>query len=142
MSRVAVRLFYSETVRELTLSLYNRTSPIKHRRFCYTTTMSKAKEFVDAKIKGNKVVMFSKSYCPYCKMAKKALGNHGVKGDFVEIEDRDDTDEIQDYLLSITGGRSVPRVFIGGKCIGGGSETSKMEREGELLPMLKEVGAV
>ena len=53
-----------------------------------------------------------------------------------------DCDAIQDYLLSITGARSVPRVFIGGKCIGGGTETKTLKDQGKLLPMLKDAGAL
>lgn len=30
-------------------------------------------EYVDREIRENKVMVFSKSTCPYCKMAKKAL---------------------------------------------------------------------
>lgn len=54
----------------------------------------------------------------------------------------DDCDAIQDYLLSITGARTVPRVFIGGKFIGGGSETRDLHQKGKLVPMLKSAGAL
>jgi len=30
--------------------------------------------------------------------------------------------QIQDHLLTLTGARSVPRVFVGRKCIGGGDD--------------------
>ena len=32
-----------------------------------------AQDFVDRKVRDNKVIVFSKSYCPYCKKAKQAL---------------------------------------------------------------------
>jgi len=35
-------------------------------------------------------------------------------------------------MSQLTGGRIVPRVFIGGECIGGGSEASAMQQSGEL----------
>lgn len=54
----------------------------------------------------------------------------------------DDCDAIQDYLNSLTGARSVPRVFISGKCIGGGTETRTLKDQGKLVPMLKEAGAL
>jgi len=41
----------------------------------------------------------------------------------VELDERDDGNAIQDYLGQLTGGRSVPRVFVGGKFIGGGDGT-------------------
>jgi len=41
-----------------------------------------------------------------------------------------DADKIQDALLKITGGRSVPRVFIHGKFFGGGDETAAACKNG------------
>lgn len=54
----------------------------------------------------------------------------------------DDGSAIQDYLLSLTGDRTVPRVFIGGNCIGGSSETKKLQQDGKLVPLLKSAGAM
>lgn len=68
--------------------------------------MSKA--FVELQVKENKVVVFSKTYCPYCKKAKEALSSTGLKDyALVELDEREDGDEIQDILKGITGGRSV-----------------------------------
>ena len=41
----------------------------------------------------------------------------------MEIESMSECDSIQEYLQTLTGGRSVPRVFVGGKFIGGGDDT-------------------
>ena len=65
---------------------------------------------MDAKIAGKRVVMFSKTHCPFCTKAKSALAKHNLSDDeyeVLEIENHPDCQEIQDYLLSITGGRSV-----------------------------------
>lgn len=72
----------------------------------------RAKAFVDEKIASDKVVVFSKSYCPYCTMAKQALNETGVKFTVLEIEDMDDVDAIQDYLKSITKIRSVSLYYF------------------------------
>ena len=63
------------------------------------------------------VVVFSKTYCPYCTQAKQALDAELGRGKYkvIEIENRSDTAEIQQYLQKITGARTVPRVFIGGE---------------------------
>ena len=72
-----------------------------------------AKQFVEMKIHGKKVVVFSKSYCPYCTMAKDALRPHvgkEIKPDqyeVIEIENRPDCSDIQAYLRKITGASSV-----------------------------------
>ena len=81
---------------------------------------------MDQLIKEYPVFVISKSYCPFCTMAKNALKNYAIPGDKIkvmEIENNKDCGEIQDYMSQLTGARSVPRVFIGGECIGGGSET-------------------
>ena len=51
-------------------------------------------------------------------------------------------DEIQDILLDITGGRSVPRVFVDGHFIGGGDDTALMARNGQLKQKLEEAGVL
>ncbi|XP_787379.1 glutaredoxin-1 [Strongylocentrotus purpuratus] len=102
-----------------------------------------AQTFVDAQIRDNKVVMFSKTFCPYCKMAKDSLASAGLKDyKVVELENHNMCAEIQDYLNKLTGARSVPRVFIGGKCIGGGSETKALQESGKLTTMLQQNGAM
>ncbi|CAI2307899.1 unnamed protein product [Caenorhabditis sp. 36 PRJEB53466] len=105
--------------------------------------MSKA--FVDGLLKSSKVVVFSKSYCPYCHKARAALESVNVKSDalqWIEIDERQDTDEIQDYLGALTGARSVPRVFINGKFFGGGDDTAAGAKNGKLAKLLQEAGAL
>ncbi|KAI3438846.1 hypothetical protein D9Q98_001263 [Chlorella vulgaris] len=106
--------------------------------------MSSAKALVDQTIRGNKVVVFSKTYCPYCTKAKRALQKYidQSKMTVIELENRSDGDSVQDYLKELTGGRSVPRVFIGGEFIGGGDDTEAMARNGKLEIMLRDVGVL
>ena len=47
-----------------------------------------AQKFVDEKVANNKVMVFSKSYCPYCKMAKDVLKEVGVQYGLVELDER------------------------------------------------------
>merc|ERR1712227_173062 len=91
-----------------------------------------AAAFVDGEIANNEIVMFSKTFCPFCTKAKKALDSVGAKYKVIEIENRQDMAAIQDYLLKKTGGRSVPRVFIHGVFYGGGDETAAGARNGDL----------
>lgn len=70
--------------------------------------MSDKVEFIKAQVKDNKVVVYSKTHCPFCKKAKDALKAAGLKDYLlVELDERDDGDEFQDALLKITEGRSV-----------------------------------
>ncbi len=95
--------------------------------------------FVDAEIANQKVVVFSKSYCPYCSKAKRALQAAGAKNAMVVHEldhmGKKGTD-IQAYLAQKTGRRTVPSVFVGGNNIGGGDETDALHRNGQLAGMV------
>lgn len=62
--------------------------------------------------------------------------------EIVEIENMPDCDDVQDYMREVTGGRSVPRVFIGGKFVGGGDETAALDRQGKLEGLLRDAGAI
>lgn len=101
-----------------------------------------AKETIDKALQDNRVMVFSKSYCPFCTKAKNALQSLLDRSQFtvMELDGRDDGDEIQDELLTLTGGRTVPRVFIDGKFIGGGDETASLARSGALKEMLTQKG--
>ncbi|XP_041370078.1 glutaredoxin-like [Gigantopelta aegis] len=103
---------------------------------------NRAQKLVDNKIASKKVMVFSKKFCPFCSMAKdvfrKYLGKELDASDYevLEIDGENDCDQIQDYLGTMTGQSTVPRVFINGKCIGGGTETDKLHRQGKLKTLL------
>lgn len=80
------------------------------------------------------VMVFSKSWCPYCAKAKQALTEAGIKYAVLELDSlgADVEAEVQDVLAGLTGARSVPRVFIGGVCIGGGDDAVRLAAEGKL----------
>ena len=55
----------------------------------------------------NCVVIFSKSHCPYCRMAKRVFAEINVQPTVVEINQRNDCSEMQDILAAMTGERTV-----------------------------------
>lgn len=68
-----------------------------------------AKAFVDESVTNNKVVVFSKSTCPYCTMAKTSLADVGLNTNtllVIELDQHRSTDysprDVQDYLQTIT----------------------------------------
>ncbi|KAH7338586.1 thioredoxin-like protein [Rhizoctonia solani] len=96
-----------------------------------------AQQIVDAAIAarfaGKKhIVIFSKSYCPYCAKAKSQIEGFTktlsqsekdqLEVDILELDQRDDGSAIQDYLETKTQQRTVPNIFIGNKHIGGSSD--------------------
>lgn len=100
-----------------------------------------AEQTVEQAIANNKIVIFSKSWCPYCQQAKSLF-----KYDLNRFQDKlyvkehvlfhwklspvltaalridleaDKGETIQDYLKSKTTKRTVPSIFINGQFIGG-----------------------
>ncbi|XP_060791472.1 glutaredoxin-1 [Neoarius graeffei] len=104
-----------------------------------------AEEFVKAQIKGDKVVVFLKPTCSYCILAKDVLSKYSFRSgrlELIDISVLDNMGAIQDYLQHLTGARTVPRVFIGEECIGGGSDVEGLDRSGKLKGMLQKIGAL
>ncbi|CAI5742223.1 unnamed protein product [Hyaloperonospora brassicae] len=104
--------------------------------------MGSAKETVEAKIAASPVVVYSKSYCPYCIKTKSLLTQLGVQYEVVELDQVPNGSEQQNALEEITGQSTVPNVFVGGKSIGGNSDVQKMHKDGKLEPLLKQHGAL
>lgn len=101
-----------------------------------------AEKIVQDAIDTYPVLIFSKSYCPYCRAAKGAIARAGqavagFEGPKVfELDLMSEGSAIQQYLASLTGRTTVPNVFIGGVSVGGGDDTVKYERSGVLKQML------
>jgi glutaredoxin 3 len=91
------------------------------------------------------VMVFSKSYCPYSRKAKDILSKYKLDTNYYVLElDQlsSKADEYQSELGKLTGARTVPRVFINGKCIGGGDDTSALDKKGDLERLLREAKAI
>ncbi|XP_062984686.1 glutaredoxin-1 [Elgaria multicarinata webbii] len=104
-----------------------------------------AEQFVKSKITPNKVVVFGKSSCPYCHKAVDLLKGFNLKPghfEYIDLTNLKDMEAIQDYLLQITGARTVPRIFVGGISVGGFTDLDALKRSGELELMLKKIGAL
>jgi glutaredoxin 3 len=54
----------------------------------------------------------------------------------------DDGNEYQKVLGKITDAKTVPRVFIAGKCIGGGDDTERLDKKGDLEKQLRTANAI
>jgi thioredoxin reductase (NADPH) len=112
-------------------------------------TTSECIKFV---VSSHPVVVFSKSYCPFCRRALEVLRSYSDRSNFIEplvldlteIEDpsvKEKGGRIQDTLEVMTGRRTVPNVFVGGFSIGGGDETTALHLSGKLSGTLQTAGA-
>nr|XP_040040898.1 glutaredoxin 2 isoform X2 [Gasterosteus aculeatus aculeatus] len=95
-------------------------------------------QYVKEMVSQNCIVIFSKTTCPYCKMAKNVFEEIGASYKVVELDEHSDGRRVQEALAQMTGARTVPRVFINGNCIGGGSDTKQLHQQGKLLPLIEQ----
>lgn len=99
-------------------------------------------EQVNSLVASHHVVIFSKSYCPYCRESKRLLESKVEAGlisgyHVQELDQVANGASIQDALSKITGQKTVPNIFIGGKHIGGNSDVTSLEQSGRLDSLLK-----
>ena len=80
------------------------------------------------------VRMYSTAVCPFCVMAERLLRAKGV----TEIEKvRIDLDpQARQDMMSKTGRRTVPQIYIGERHVGGYDDLAALDRAGGLVPLL------
>lgn len=93
-------------------------------------------DLVDGMIKENNVMIFSKSYCPFCNKVKALFDGLNVKYTAHELDLVENGDAIQEILLAKTGQKTVPNTFINGLHLGGASDAEAAFKDGRLQQML------
>mmetsp|Transcript_17689 Transcript_17689/g.27083 ORF Transcript_17689/g.27083 Transcript_17689/m.27083 type:complete len:149 (-) Transcript_17689:62-508(-) len=95
-------------------------------------------DLIKSEIESNDIVIFSKSFCPFCSKTKRVFAEM-ERGDavIIELDKRPDGKDIQSALLEMTGQRTVPNVFIKGQHLGGNDDTQQAKKSGKLQEMLE-----
>jgi glutaredoxin 3 len=81
------------------------------------------------------IVMYSKSWCPYCRMAKRLLSAKGQSWQEIDVEDEP---QRRGEMVARSGRTTVPQIWIDGQHIGGFDELSRLDRSGELDRLLSQ----
>jgi len=113
------------------------------------STISEMRKKVDAEfnsiIKKAPIVIFSKTYCPFSKRAKKVLLEKYLIEPtpyVVELDEHPLGPMLQDKLKSLTGRATVPNVLVHLKSIGGSDEIAALDESDGLIKKLEEMGTV
>ncbi|XP_075880819.1 thioredoxin reductase 3 isoform X2 [Nelusetta ayraudi] len=97
-----------------------------------TELKTRIQELIDS----NQVMVFSKSYCPYCLQVKDLFNELNVPCNVLELDLIDDGTNYQDMLLEMTGQKTVPNVFVNKTHIGGCDKTMQAHKDGSLQQLL------
>lgn len=120
-----------------------------------------AREELQSILKKSPIIIFSKSYCPYSKRAKKLLletysitpAPYVVELDLMtekipkSAKANDDEEQsvtlgkkVQDLLYTLTGRKTVPNIMINTQSLGGSDDVHRMHEDGTLVDMIKKMG--
>jgi glutaredoxin 3 len=78
----------------------------------------------------SRVVVYSTTYCGFCRRAEDLLRRAGIAFESVDVTD--DMRARAELVKRAGGRRTVPVIFVDGEPIGGYQELAAMVREGEL----------
>jgi len=79
------------------------------------------------------IVMYTKSWCPYCDRAKALLREKGQSWTEIDIEEQDAR---RVEMIERSGQSTVPQIWIGDRHVGGFDDLAELERRGELDALL------
>lgn len=84
-----------------------------------------------------KVVMYATGWCPYCARARSLLRSKNVAFDEIDIEG---APGVREEMMTRSGRRTVPQIFIGATHVGGSDDLHALEAEGKLDALLAQEG--
>lgn len=79
------------------------------------------------------VTLYTTPICPYCVAAKRFLDKKGVP--YTEVDVSGD-DARRQWLVEVTGQRTVPQIFVGQTSIGGYTDLRALDDRGGFEPLL------
>ncbi len=79
------------------------------------------------------IVMYSRAACPFCVAARNLLESKGETWTEVSLDAEPDK---RAEMISRTGRRTVPQIFIGDTHVGGFDDLDALEQAGELDGLL------
>lgn len=97
-------------------------------------------DLVKQKNAENPVIVYSKTWCPYCAQVKQLFSQLEVPAKIVELDQVVEGDDVQAALFEVSASRTVPQVFINDQFVGGADDTLMEEHSGALRKRLEEIG--
>ena len=79
------------------------------------------------------IVMYTTNWCPYCERARRLLRSKGAAFEEIDVES---AAEKRAEMISRSGRRTVPQIFIGDHHVGGSDDLADLETAGKLDALL------
>ena len=81
------------------------------------------------------IQIYTTGFCPYCTMAKNLLTPKGIN-EWEEIR-IDLSPDAREKMMSQTGRKTVPQIFIGDTHVGGFDDLNALNKTGDLDKLLQ-----
>jgi glutaredoxin 3 len=81
-----------------------------------------------------KVVLYGTSWCPYCARARQLLESKGVALEEIDVES---VPAARAEMMSRSGRRTVPQIFVGATHVGGCDDLLDLDARGGLDKLLQ-----
>ncbi|MBO4575816.1 MAG: glutaredoxin 3 [Neisseriaceae bacterium] len=81
------------------------------------------------------IQIYTTGFCPYCTMAKNLLKQKGIN-EWEEIR-IDLSPDAREKMMSQTGRKTVPQIFIGDTHVGGFDDLNALNKTGDLDKLLQ-----
>lgn len=115
----------------------------------HVVVLGNGENYVQKLVLENSVIVFGKRGCCMCHVVKRLLLGHGVNPTVFEVEEKDEGLVMKELLIinddkegKDIGQVQFPVVFVGGKMFGGLERVMATHISGELVPILKDAGAL
>ena len=80
------------------------------------------------------ITMYTTAVCPYCQRAEQLLRKKGVTDiNFIRV---DVEPQLREEMMTRTGRRTVPQIYIGDTHVGGFDDLAALDRAGGRDPLL------
>ena len=81
------------------------------------------------------IKIYTSNWCSYCVAAKRFFEENNIKYKEINIEIENIS---RQELLELSGGYTVPQIFINNKCIGGYDDLVKLHQTNKLMELINE----
>lgn len=75
------------------------------------------------------VTIYTTAFCPYCRAAKRLLDEKNIDYEAIDLTVKGN---FREFLVELTGQRTVPQILIHGQPIGGFTELQALDQSGTL----------
>ena len=81
------------------------------------------------------IKLYTSNWCSYCNAAKRFFEENNIKYKEINIEEKNIS---RQELLDLSGGYTVPQIFIHNQCIGGYDDLIKLHQNNKLMDLINE----